>query len=364
MQISETLIEKFLNGRCTKAEAAFVSRYFRQNPQALKQYLISNWDAADAESELPHRYKELMLAEIRKKTLDAGIRKNSRTYIRMGLRVAVAAASVMLIYWGVRQMQPESVKNGEIALSTAPVSNPAKVASTREASGEWQLNTNRTDQKLKMRLSDGSVVTLFPRSSIRYARHFTDNTTHKRNIYLQGQAFFDVARDKSRPFTVYAGNMSTTVLGTSFSVHENETGVLVKLYSGKLMIHALKPNARSRDIFLLPGEELRYNTGDDLAKVTRFSIEKPVKKIPDAGVVDSSSSLVFDNTALPDVMEQLISRYHTPIGFDRTELSDMYFSGQVLASDSLSVILKVIANMNGLKITQTTDGFMVRPSKE
>lgn len=364
MKISETLIEKFLNGRCTKAEAVFVSRYFRQNPRALKKYLINNWDAAGAESELPHRYRELMLAEIRKTTLDTGIRKSSRTYIRMGLRVAVAAASVLLIYWGVRQMQPESVKNGEIALSTAPVSNAVKVAPTREASGEWQLNTNRTDQKLKIKLVDGSVVTLLPRSSIRYGRHFTDNTTHKRDVYLQGQAFFDVARDKSRPFTVYAGNMSTTVLGTSFSVHQNETGVLVKLYSGKVMVHSLRPNARSRDIFLLPGEELRYNTGDDLAKVTRFSIEKPVKKIPGAGVADSSSSLVFDNTALPDVMEQLISRYHTPIGFDRTELSDMYFSGQVLASDSLSVILKVIANMNGLQITQTTDGYMVHPTKE
>jgi len=363
MQISETLIEKFLNGRCTKAEAAFVSRYFRQNPQAIKKYLINNWNAADAESELPHQYKELMLAEIRKTTLSAGIRKNSRTYIRMGLRVAVAAASVMLIYWGVRQMQPETAKNGRMALSTAPVSNRVKVAPNLEANSEWQLNANHTDQKLKMKLSDGSVVTLLPRSSIRYARHFTDNTTHKRDIYLQGQAFFDVARDKSRPFTVYPGNMSTTVLGTSFSVHENETGVLVKLYSGEVMIHTLTHNARSRDIFLLPGEELRYNTGDDLATVSSFSIEKPVKKIPHTGIADSSN-LVFDNTALPDVMEQLISRYHTPIGFDRTELSDMYFSGQVLASDSLSVILKVIANMNGLQITQAKDGFIVHPSKE
>jgi transmembrane sensor len=363
MQISETLIEKFLNGRCTKAEAAFVSRYFRHNPRALKKYLINNWDAANAESELPHQYKELMLAEIRKKTLDAGTRKNSRTYIRMGLRVAVAAASVMLIYWGVRQMQPVSVKNGQIALSTAPVSNPVKAAPAREASGEWQLNTNHTDQKLKMKLSDGSVVTLLPRSSIRYARHFTDNKMHKRDVYLQGQAFFDVARNKSRPFTVYAGDMSTTVMGTSFSVHENATEVLVKLYSGKVMIHTLRQDARSRDIFLLPGEELRYNTGDNLATVTRFSIEKPEKKMPDAGMADSSS-LVFDNTALPDVIDQLITRYHIPIGFDRTELSDMYFSGQVLASDSLSIILKVIANMNGLQITQAKDGFMVHPSKE
>ncbi|MFI5125063.1 MAG: FecR family protein [Chitinophagales bacterium] len=363
MQISETLIEKFLNGRCTKTEAAFVSRYFRKHPEAANKYLISNWDSADAESELPYNYKELMLLEIRKKTFQSKARGAGRTYVRIGLRVAVAAASVMLIYWGFRQIQPENVKKEKITLAELPAGNPVKFTHKRETAGEWKLNTNHTDQKLKMKLEDGSVVTLLPRSSIRYASHFTDNTSQKRDVYLQGQAFFDVARDKSRPFTVYAGNMSTTVLGTSFSVQESEIGVLVKLYSGKVMVHTGTHHAEAREIFLSPGEELRYDSGENLATVSHFIIEKPVRKILNASSSDDNRDLTFDNAALPDVINKLISHYHTPIVYDKTELSDMYFSGQVLESDSLSVILKVIANMNGLQITQTNEGFMVQPSK-
>ncbi|MDP4128798.1 MAG: FecR domain-containing protein [Bacteroidota bacterium] len=363
MQISDTLIEKFLNGRCTKAEAAFVSRYFRKNPEAAAKYLISNWNAADAESELPYDYKELMLLEIGKKTFQSKTRNAGRIYIRMGLRLAVAAASVILVYWGFREAQPENVKREKIAFAEPRLNSPAKVVHKGEISGGWTINTNRTDQKLKMKLEDGSVVTLLPRSSIRYASHFSDNMTGKRDVYLQGQAFFDVTRDKSRPFTVYAGNMSTTVLGTSFSVQENETGVLVKLYSGKVMVHTVRHNTWNKDILLLPGEQLRYDTSANLTTVTTFVIEKPVRKISHAAATDDSS-MVFDNTALPDVMTKLIDHYHTPIVFNKAELSDMYFSGQVLESDSLSVILKVIANMNGLKITQTTDGFMVHSSEE
>jgi ferric-dicitrate binding protein FerR (iron transport regulator) len=161
--------------------------------------------------------------------------------------------------------------------------------------------------------------------------------------------------------------MATTVLGTSFNVNENQAGVTVKLYSGKVMIRPAGNNLKGwkKDIFLLPGEEMKYENGQMLAAVASFRDEIPVLKNGSSvkGGVEEED-LAFDNAMLSDVMSKLSKHYHTRIDYRKTELTNMYFSGAVLKTDSLSVILKVIANMNDLTITQTTDGFRVRPSKK
>ena len=73
--------------------------------------------------------------------------------------------------------------------------------------------------------------------------------------------------------------------------------------------------------------------------------------------------MVFDNTPLPDVMKILITKYHAPISYDEEQLKGKYFSGEVLKGDSLSVLLNVIANMNGLQVTQKEDVYIITQSK-
>src|SRR5690606_40982760 len=75
-------------------------------------------------------------------------------------------------------------------------------------------------------LADGSKVTLYPGSEIRYTSDFNIFT---REIHLKGEAYFEVASDKNKPFLVYANSVVTKVLGTSFLVKakENETDVEV-----------------------------------------------------------------------------------------------------------------------------------------
>jgi ferric-dicitrate binding protein FerR (iron transport regulator) len=364
MQITEALIQKFLNGHCTPAEADFVSRYFRDDPEVGKKYLMDSWDEEMDKEELPDNYKELMLQEIVQKAFRSRVTDNRRTIHWIGLRF-VAAASVILVFTGIWLIESKKVKQKKTTLSAQQINSGKKVIQNTQTAGEWQVNTNHTDQKLIMKLEDGSVVTLFPQSSIRFEKHFAFNTEHKRDIFLQGQAFFNAAKDKGRPLTVYAGDLATTVLGTSFSVHESETGVLVKLYSGKVMVHAVetKLKAWKKNVFLLPGEELKFEKGDELATVSSFETEKQLMKKANVDAADDNEEMVFDNSALPDVMNKLSRHYHTPIDYKKMELSNMYFSGSILKTDSLSLILKVIANMNGLQITQTTDGFMVHPSK-
>ena len=64
---------------------------------------------------------------------------------------------------------------------------------------------------------------------------------NKREIYLEGEAYFKVAKDKTKPFTVFAGALATTALGTQFRItaKKNTPGnITVKLFTGKVAIRS------------------------------------------------------------------------------------------------------------------------------
>ena len=101
----------------------------------------------------------------------------------------------------------------------------------------------------RIALADGSVVTLGPDSTL--AIHFSED---RREIaLLDGMAFFDVARDPSRPFSVLAGSVSATAIGTAFDVSSDGGYVTVSVDQGIVQVRG--PNAA-----VGPGE--RLNAGD------------------------------------------------------------------------------------------------------
>jgi ferric-dicitrate binding protein FerR (iron transport regulator) len=361
MQITERLIERFLNGRCTADEGEFVSAYFRNNPGALNEYLGGSWNEEGEDALLPASFDEIMLSEIRQKLFRVPVAEIGFVRRHPYGRLVAVAASVLLCLcaiWLYKLQNASRPVPGGMAIN--------HLRKTMKAGAEtetWQMNENRTDQKLKMRLTDGSLVTLLPHSSIRFAKNFGDRASEKRDIFLKGHAVFDVAKEKNRPFTVYAGHIATLVLGTSFSVQENEQMVWVKLYSGKIKVRAAEPGLASwkNDIVLKPGEQLRYETGK-WAKLSLFEKGLSGLKKPAVSFADHRD-LLFDHMALNEVMDQLSRYYQVPIEYKKNELSDMFFSGSVLKTDSLSVILKVIAHMNDLQISLTNEGFRVHSSK-
>jgi ferric-dicitrate binding protein FerR (iron transport regulator) len=215
---------------------------------------------------------------------------------------------------------------------------------------------------MKIVLQDGSIVRLSPHAKIRWQEPFP---TDKREIYLQGQAFFDVARDNTAPFTVYSEWWSATALGTSFTVTQTRTAFKVKLYTGKVVVKANQQYVKgwSKPVYLAPGEQLQYDTLKSVAVITRFDRQRKMDKEPEpktAGITRDEEALMFDNTPLAEVMNKLMKRYHRSIEYNKTEISDMYFSGSVLKNDSLAVLLKVIAQLNRLTVTEKPGGFVIQ----
>ena len=102
---------------------------------------------------------------------------------------------------------------------------------------EWLLAENVNGIAKNIHLSDGSSVLLEPFSSLKYPKTFAGK---KRNIFLEGEAFFDIERDTTRPFFIYANETITKVLGTSFTVKafKGDSEVKVILKTGRLAVYA------------------------------------------------------------------------------------------------------------------------------
>src|SRR5581483_4992079 len=138
-----------------------------------------------------------------------------------------------------------------------------------------------------------------------------------RNITLVEKALFKVAKDKTKPFMVTSGKITTTALGTMFTVTANNdnTSMVVRLYEGKVVVKALDQHdwRMKKDYFLNPGQEFVYNN-QALAIVRSFNNKRTnTKKASDELFADEpiipqnagGSWYMFNNQSLGDVFDQL-----------------------------------------------------------
>lgn len=129
---------------------------------------------------------------------------------------------------------------------------------------------NPWGQKSTVFLSDGTEVVLNSGSSLAFAKAFNGDV---RKVYLEGEAFFNVAKDPLKPFIVISREISTTALGTSFNVraypHENKK--TVSLMTGKVKVSRTDSAAASTDVILQPGEEAYFNGIENKMSVGSFN---------------------------------------------------------------------------------------------
>jgi transmembrane sensor len=227
---------------------------------------------------------------------------------------------------------------------------------------------NTTGKQKRIQLPDGSLIVLADNGEISYREPFTN----RRDITLIGKAFFKVAHDKERPFTVFSGAISTTALGTEFTVTalEKANQIIVRLYEGKVVVKAVDKGDRKlkKDVYLLPGQAFVYGSQTD-AKVKKF---KANNTSPEAIINNELSSdhpslpqdikgswYMFNNQSLADVFDQLSAIYKVKIAYEKKDIENIYFTGKYNQSDSLESILKDIAILHSLTITKKDNEVIV-----
>ena len=134
------------------------------------------------------------------------------------------------------------------------------------------IRENKPGQKTKIFLPDGSVVYLNSNSSIKYLSGFVGD---ERRVYLKGEGFFEVAKDKSKPFIVESRSLETIALGTTFNVKAfEEEDLRISLVEGVVSINQLS-NA-DNSLILKPGKELLLSSDSKTFLEQDFDLEEVV----------------------------------------------------------------------------------------
>ncbi len=159
-------------------------------------------------------------------------------------------------------------------------------------------------------LPDGSSIVLQPHSFIQYPKGLGGE---EREVYLTGEAFFEVKRDPSRPFLVHTNEIVTRVLGTSFTVRsfENEN-VVVRVRTGKVSVFKSKESKKGdavEGVVLSPNQQVIYEREE--MKLSKSLIEDPV-------VLGTKQfyDFEFKDTPVSKVFEEIEAAYGVDIVYD------------------------------------------------
>lgn len=150
-------------------------------------------------------------------------------------------------------------------------------------------------------LPDGTKVYLNANSRLTYPEVFADDS---RRVCLSGECFFEVRKDKSRPFKVIMNELEVEVLGTSFGAASNtQKGVEeIVLKSGSVKVRG---KYLEEDIILEPNQKLTYSSYEGRASVMEVDAAESYKWYEEC--------LTFDNSRFSDILQNISKRYNVEI---------------------------------------------------
>lgn len=191
----------------------------------------------------------------------------------------------------------------------------------------------------KLILDDLTQIWLNADSRLTYQVNF--NATNTREVYLEkGEAYFKVAKNPDKPFIVRSALMSVQVLGTSFNMNTYSSKVITTLVEGKVKMETLGAAAA---LFLTPGQQGSFD------KITGSLKKQEVEVFPFVAWKDGM--IVFQNTTMGELMDQLGRLYDCEIEFKDQKLKQLHYTGRADQSESLQDILDIIQETSNLKFT-------------
>lgn len=193
-------------------------------------------------------------------------------------------------------------------------------------------------EKKEIILQDGSVVTLNANSAISYPSNFEVN----RNVKLNGQAFFKVAKAEEYPFTVTTEKIKVQVLGTSFDINANSySKPTVKVVSGLVKVSA--NNNINNSTIIRKNEQVIFENN-------KFNYAKTAS---DNTIAWTNNTIHLHNNTLQETARILEDWYNIKISFKSKNLEKLTISGK-FRNEKIENVIKSIALVKDLKIDTIT----------
>ncbi|GEC71198.1 FecR family protein [Flavobacterium flevense] len=217
--------------------------------------------------------------------------------------------------------------------------------SASDASDELVYNEIKIPygKTFEITLSDGTQVFMNAGSSLKYPVQFIKG--HHREVVLEGEAFFDVTKDKKHPFIVKTRGVDVKVLGTKFNVssYKEDADINTVLVEGSVSLsNTGMPN---NNTMLVPGEKGTWNS-----QKTAIAVKKVDTRIYTEWM---TGEIVFRKTAFKDIIIKLERSYNVAINNNKTELLDKKFNGSFNKNiESIEEVLTAMSKIQSFSFSK------------
>lgn len=314
------LLKKFLYGHCTPEENLKVQELLKQpdTQEVMQELTLQEWnDPASSDgtaNTVISSWKEKLNNRILMGELETEEKQQVNRRVRRlsFLRYAAVWTGLLLISGVAIWQFKKTDHSNNIALV--------------------QKN-NMQGQPVKYLLPDSSEVYLGAGSRLSYPVQFAGN---KREINLQGEAFFQVKHNESKPFIIHTGEIQTQVLGTSFKVKAfNGQPLVVAVATGKVGVSSHIGEQSKTLALLTPGRKITWNSKTGKAvqgTVDVYSLEQW-----------KAGDMVFEDQSMEQIAAELQRRYAVKIDFIDKDVTTNQVSGTFPSNKPVNKIMNTLS---------------------
>lgn len=318
-KIPYELIARYFAGECNAEEIQQIEEWGSVYPEKMAEF-SAIWKETVVPDFVPD--VELALQKITKR-IETHKKKSSKAHFLYIGSLAAAVIAISLLVTNIFDFNKQNQFPDSATLLT--------------------LNTG-LDQSIEYELADGSKVWLNHSSSLSYPETFEGE---QRVVYLEGEAFFDIAPNKDKPFIIYANGTETKVVGTSFGIKALPGGadVVVTVMSGIIDFSDVKDS-----------NAIRLTVGEQAICIPKQAIlEKNTN--PDPNALAWKTKLInFQDTPLFEVARVITAAYNTSVETD-SSISNLTISG-TFNQLSLQELMQIIEITLQVEAKETAGGFM------
>jgi len=218
----------------------------------------------------------------------------------------------------------------------------------------WKHIANDDQVAQRYTLPDGSHVTLEPHSSMKFSSLFN---VLVREVHLEGEGFFEVTNCKGTPFLVYANEVTTKVLGTSFTIRafRQDKKVTVAVKTGRVSVYTKPAEApdKTEEIILTPNQEVIYDRAEKV--VAKRIVEKPEPIIS----VEEIERMRFEEAPLKEILEAIEKIYGVDIEYDEEQFASCMLTTSV-SSGGLYNRMDIITSAIGAEYELNEERIVVK----
>ena len=230
-----------------------------------------------------------------------------------------------------------------VSLSTLYLTNQENLSTV----GNYKLVTSKGEKRY-LQLPDGTRVWLNSCTTLEYAENYGHSN---RSIYLDGEAYFEVAKNKDLPFVVKANGIDVKAIGTAFNVsaYMEDSQLTTTLFNGKV---AVQPTLTKQEVLLEPNQVAVYDKSRNKIEVVPYD-----KKL---FAQWRGGFLSFKMMYLQDITKLLERNYNVVFRYENQGIKKLRFSGSFRNNEDLSEILNVIKTNTGIRYQILKDTIVIK----